>query len=434
MSIHRHGRFLSGHVRWHHRFHLGRRGARLGSGFNKLWLAGAATNVADGITFAALPLITATLTRDPTLVALSAVVHALPWFGFELIAGELVDRADRRKLMIWGNVARAVMLAALAGLAATDELTLVLLYVLAFAVGVTETIVDTSWEALVPRLVAQDQLETAFGRTQATEWTANALAGPPVGGLLFAVGVAIPFFVNTGVFALAALLIAWIPGTFRAEREIEHGRGAMRRDIAEGVRWLWRHNVLRSLSLMAGTSNLVGTAMFSVFVLFAQDILGLSDGEYGVVLAASGVGGIVGSAVAHRIERLVGPGRLLLGSMTGMGLSALAIATTSSPVVVAVAFGLDGFLIANWNVVVVSLRQLLTPDEMRGRVASVARTVAFGAIPIGGAIGGVLADTVGIRAPYYLAAAVLIVAVPLMAMVVSNSKIAALRAEAGDSA
>ena len=167
---------------------------------------------------------------------------------------------------------------------------------------------------------------------------------------------------------------------------------------------------------------------------FAQDILGLSDGEYGAVLAASGVGGIVGSAVAHRIERLVGPGRLLLGSMTGMGLSALAIATTSSPVVVAVAFGLDGFLIANWNVVVVSLRQLLTPDEMRGRVASVARTVAFGAIPIGGAIGGVLADTVGIRAPYYLAAAVLIVAVPLMAMVVSNSKIAALRAEAGDSA
>jgi MFS family permease len=388
------------------------------------------SNVADGITFAALPLLTAVLTRDPFLVALSAMVHALPWFGFELIAGELVDRLDRRRLMLWGNVARAALIGAIAALTATDQLTLPLLYGLAFLIGVAETLVDTSWEAMVPRIVSADDLETAFGRTQATEWTANELIGPPLGGVLFVGAAAAPFFVDGGLFLVAALLIAWIPGVFRAEREVEHGRGAMRRDIAAGIVWLWRHKVLRALSLMAGTSNLVGTATFSVFVLFAQDILGLGDTGFGIVLAAAGIGGIIGAALAHRIEKRFGPATILLGSMSGIGLSALVVASTSSPVVVGVAFAADGFLIATWNVIVVSLRQLLTPDEMRGRVASVARTVAFGAIPLGAVLGGLLADAVGLRAPFFVAAATNAVAVPLMATVVSNSKIAALRSEA----
>jgi MFS family permease len=382
------------------------------------------------VTFAALPLLTALLTRDPFLVAMSAVVHSLPWFGFELIAGELVDRLDRKRLMLWGNIGRAGAIAAIAALVAADQLTLPLLYGLAFAIGVAETLVDTSWEALVPRLVPEDDLEVAFGRTQATEWTANELIGPPLGGFLFVVAASAPFFFDAGMFVVAALLIAWIPGEYRADREVAHGRGSMRREIGAGITWLWRHKVLRSLSLMAGTANLVGTAMFSVFVLFSQDILELSDRGFGIVLSAAGIGGIIGAAVAHRVEKRLGPGTMLLGSMAGIGLTSLTVAVTSSPIVVGVAFAVDGFLIAMWNVVVVALRQLLTPDEMRGRVASVARTVAFGAIPLGAVLGGVLADNVGLRAPYYVAAAVYAVALPLMAAVVTNRKVARLKADA----
>jgi predicted MFS family arabinose efflux permease len=240
---------------------------------------------------------------------------------------------------------------------------------------------------MVPRLVSVDDLEVANSRTQANEWTANDLLGPPLGGFLFAAAAA-PYFLNTGAYVLAALLVASIPGTFRTPRDMSRTPGSIRRDIGEGIAWLWHHRVLRSLSLMAGIANLVSTAMMSVFVLYSQEILDLSDVGFGVVLSAIGVGGIIGAAGAHRIEQRIGPGTLLLASMSGLTLSALTLAVTSSPWVVAGAFFLEGLLVASWNVVVISLRQELTPDELRGRVASDARTLAFGAVPLGALLGG----------------------------------------------
>lgn len=430
MSLHTRQRHRIGHPR-HHRLHVRNPDrVKLGSKFGKLWGAGAASNLADGMSWAALPLIAAVLTRDPFAVAMIAALHSLPWIVFELVAGEIVDRSDRRKLMLYGNLARATTMSVIALLIATDSLELWSLGALAFATGMAETLVDTSWEAMVPRLVDSENLPLANGRSQATEWTANQLVGPPLGGLLFAVTASVPFFVNAGWFAIAAVLIAWIPGTFKTDREVEHGLKAMRKEIGDGIRWLWRHPVLRTLSLLAGTANLVATASFAVFVLFALEILGLSDAQFGLVLSASGVGGLIGAAIAHRLENRFGPGTMLLASMGGIGLAALAVAVTSSPLVVAAAFAVDGFLIALWNVTVVSLRQELTPDELRGRVASDARTIAFGAIPIGAILGGVLGDLVGLRAPFFLAAGTYAVAVVLTSRVVSNSSIAALRAEA----
>ncbi len=433
MSLHRRSRLTLGHTRWHHRWHVrSETPTRLGPDFARIWGAGVMSNLADGITFAALPLVSALLTRNPILVALTAVVHSLPWLGFELIAGDIVDRVDRKRLMVWGNLARSAGVGLVAVLVATDGISLAILYVIAFGIGIAETLVDTSWEAIVPRLVPVENLELANGRTQAAEWAANDLLGPPIGGLLFVAAASVPFFVDAGAFVLAAVLLATIPGSFRSEREVAHGQGAMRREIGDGIKWLWEHKVLRTLSLMAGISNLVGTAMFSVFVLFAQDILGLNELGFGLVLSAAGIGGLAGAAVAHRVERRLGPGTLLLGSMAGLALSAFAVAVTSTPLIVALAFTLDGILIGMWNVVVVSLRQTLVPDEMRGRVAADARTIAFGAIPLGAILGGVLGDWIGLRAPFFVGTAVYLIAVPLVARIVSNKTIADLKAQAGD--
>lgn len=427
MSVHRRAR-LHGMERRHRRWHL--LPGALGPQFAKISGAGISSNAADGILFAALPLLAAGLTRDPFLVALTALVHGLPWLLFELISGEIVDRVDRRLLMVGGNIARASGMLVLAVLVATDEITLGALYVIAFAIGVAETLVDTSWEAIIPRIVSADDLEVANGRTQAAEWTANDLLGPPLGGFLFAAAATVAFSVNAAAYLLAAFLVFTIPGRFRTEREIRHGRGAIRKEIGEGITWLWRHPLLRSLSLLAGASNLVGTAMLSVFVLFAQEILGLSDIGFGIVLSATGVGGILGSATAHRMEKRFGPGTLLLGSLAGIGVGALAVALTSSPIVVAASFFVDGLLVGYWNVVVVSLRQQITPDALRGRVASDARTLAFGAIPLGALLGGILGDTVSLRAPFFVAAFVYAAAIALTFRVVNNDTIAAARAAA----
>ena len=405
--------------------------AHLGSRFNKLWSAGVAANVADGIMTAAFPLLVATLTRDAFLVALATLAYRLPWFVFELFAGEVVDRVDRRKLMMFGDLARAAGVLLIGVLIAADEISLSLIYIVAFLLGMAETLVDTSWEALVPELVPAEQLEIANGRSQAAEFTSNELLGPPLGGFLFLLATGVPFFVNAVAFIAAAALIAWIPGSFRTKREVAHGRGAIRKEIGEGLRWLWGHKVLRVLSLTAGLANLVGTAMLSVFVLFAQDVLDLGDFGFGVVLSAAGIGGILGAVSAHKVEGKIGPGTLIITSVIGMAAVSLAVALTSSPIVVGIAFALDGFMVAMWNVVVLSLRQALTPAELRGRVASDARVVAFGAIPIGAAVGGILANAIDIRAPYFLAAGVFVLAAFVISTLISNEKIAELRSEAG---
>ncbi|NNC43156.1 MAG: MFS transporter [Acidimicrobiia bacterium] len=405
--------------------------AQLGSRYNKLWSAGVVTNVGDGIMAAALPLLVATLTRDAFLVALATVVHTLPWIVFELFAGEVVDRVDRRKLMVVADIARAGGVLLIALLIVSGGISLAVIYAIAFLLGMAETLVDTSREALVPEVVAANQLEIANGRSQAAEFTSDDLLGPPLGGFLFLLATGAPFFVNALAFAVAAALIAWIPGSFRTDREVAHGVKALRKDIGEGLRWLWGHKVLRVLSLTAGLSNLVATAVLSVFVLYAQDVLELGDLGFGIVLAAGGIGGILGAISAHSVEKAIGPGQLLILSVIGMAGGALTMALTSSPIVVGIAFALDGFMVSMWNVVVVSLRQALTPAELRGRVSSDARVLAFGAIPIGAVVGGVLANFIGIRAPFYLAAGAFALAAVVIARLISNQKIADLRAEAG---
>ncbi len=379
---------------------------------------------------AAFPLLVATLTRDPLLVALATLAYQLPWFVFELFAGEIVDRVDRRKLMMWGDLARAGVVGLLGVLVLGEQISLPAVYGMAFLLGMAETLVDTSWEAFVPALVAPENLEMANGRTQASEMTANELMGPPLGGFLFLLAAGVPFVANAAIFLLAAGLIALIPGSYRPQREVAHGRGAMRHEIGDGLRWLWNHKVLRILSATAGLSNLLSTAILSVFVLFAQDVLGVDDIGFGVMLAAAGVGGITGALVAHRAEMWLGPGRAIVVAVFGMAGAALILAVTSSAVVAGIAFAIDGFTVALWNVVVVSLRQELTPDALRGRVAADARVVAFGAIPIGAGVGGVLASVAGLRSPFILAAVVFTLVAFAISRSISNERIALLRAQA----
>lgn len=430
MSLHRRHRANAGH-RSHARPRL-RRGdhTRLGPSFAKLWGAGVVSNVADGITTAALPLLAAILSRDPLTVASIAALHALPWIVFELVAGEIADRVDRRKLILFGNTVRAIGMTVLAVLVASDSIELWSLGLLAFGIGIAETLVDTTWEAIVPRIVPTEHLEVANGRSQAAEWTANEFGGPPLGGLLFAAATALPFAFNAGAYVVAALLVAAIPGTFASAQAHESGIKAMRREIGEGIQWLWHNPIIRTLSLTAGVANLIGTAQVAVFVLFAQEILEVGNTGFGLILAAIGIGGIIGASLAHRVEAMLGPGTMLLGSITGVMLASALIAVTSSPVAVGMALALDGFLIAIWNVTVVSLRQTLTPDDLRGRVASVSRTIAFGAGPIGAILGGILARGIGLRAPFYVGAAVYAITLIIMRGSISNSKIEDVRRSA----
>ena len=403
--------------------------ASLGRRFGFLLAAFGISNVGDGIMAAALPLLVAGLTRDPLLVAGATLANRLPWFLFAVTSGAMVDRMNRRRVLVTTDALRAVLVTVLAVAVFVDAATLPLVYVIAFALGLAETFFDTSAEAFVPALVSVDDLPAANGRLQAFEWVGGAFAGPPIGAALFAAAAGLPFGLNAASFAAAAVLVASIPGRFDPPpREAR----SLRSEIAEGVGWLWRQKVLRTLSIMAGTTNLLMFGIVAVFVLFAQDILGVSDAGYGILLALMGVGGLVGALAASSVVRRLGPGTTVQATVVLSVVLTIAMSVISNAWIAGGVLALYGVQITLWNVVAVSLRQALTPDELRGRVAGVSRLLTWGTQPIGAVIGGLSASLFGLRAPFVIAAVGLALLFVTTVAIVNNGTVAAATSTSDD--
>jgi predicted MFS family arabinose efflux permease len=401
--------------------------SRLGSRFDKLSFAAGISNLGDGAFGAAFPLLVASLTRDPALVAGATFASRLPWFLFALISGALVDRMDRQRVMVVVNSLRALGFGLLALSVATASVDIVVVYVVAFALGVAETFFDTSSEAIIPRLVEPEHLPAANARLQGLEFVANSFAGPPLGAFLFTVMMAAPFIFNAGSYAVAAVALALIGGGYRSHRAPTM---AMGQEIGAGLAWLWGQRVVRTVSMLAGATNMLTFAIIAVFVLYAQDILDVSDTGYGVMLATIGVGGLAGALFAPRVVARLGPGGTLrLALFTQLAVVAVFTLLTS-PVAAGALLFFYGATISMWNVVSVSLRQSLTPDELRGRVAGAARTLAFGSMPIGALLGGMVASAFGLRAPFVFAGLGYVVAIALAWRIISNPSIEAAKARA----
>lgn len=397
---------------------------RLGSSFDKLSLAVGVSNVGDGMVAAAFPLLVASLTRDPVLVAGATLAGRLPWFLFALISGALVDRMDRKRVMVITDALRAVGVGGLAWGVSTGDIGILPIYLVAFGLGLSETFFDTAAEAFTPALVNVTDLPAANGRLQGLEWVSGSFVGPPVGAALFAVAASLPFFVDAASFVLAALLVALIPGAYRTDRSVTT---TLRADIFSGLRWLWGQRVLRTLALMAGTTNFFTFGIVSIFVLYAQDILDVSDAVYGVLLASLGVGGLLGAVVGPRMVTRIGSGNTLRLSVGIQIVTLILFASTSNGWIAGFLMAVFGTQITWWNVVAVSLRQELTPDEMRGRVAGGSRLLTWGSMPLGAFFGGAVASALGLRAPFFAAAAAFMAMLLLTWTVVANESIESAR-------
>jgi MFS family permease len=381
---------------------------------------------------AALPLLAASLTRDPAAVAAVAFAGRLPWLLFSLVSGALVDRIDRRRVMWQVDTGRALVVIALAAAVLLDATSIALLVVVAFVLGTGETLFDNAAQALMPAVVARERLEEANSRLYVVQISSQEFVGPPLGSFLFGVvAVSAPFFVDAGSFFVAAALVLAMTGVYRAPRRQPQEHLRLRAEIGEGLRWLWRHRLLRTLAIMLGVWNLLTTASAAVFVLFATEDLHVSKAGYGLLFSAGAVGSIVGSVLATRIIRWIGPGRTLLIAVVVSGLADFAVALTSSAYLVGVMGAIGSMVAIVWNVITVSLRQAIIPDELLGRVNSVYRFLGWGMMPIGAALGGAIATGFGLRANYWLGGAVLLAMALLAVHRVNNTTLAAARRAAG---
>jgi MFS family permease len=411
-------------------------GAGLGANYWKLWTSSAVSNLADGVFLIALPLLAIRLTDSPILIAGLAIAMRLPWLFFVLIAGALADRLDRRRTMLLVQLLRATIAGGLAAAVFFDVISpnspavgLAVLYAVGLLLGIGETLFDTASQSVMPSLVRRDQLPTANGRLYGIEIITNQFVGPPLGGLLVAVMMASAFGLSAVGWLAAALLLFAMVGSFRPVREGPPTR--IRSDVAEGLRYLLNHRLLRTLAVMVGIMNLASSAAFAIFVLYAvrPGPMGLSEPEFGILLTTGAIGSIAGSIYAGRLVKRFGRARLLVGAILISAISTAIPAFTTSAWLVGAGFVVGGGAGVVWNVITVSFRQGIIPDRLLGRVNSVYRLLAWGTQPIGALLGGVLGELFGLPIVFAVGGAMILLLL-LARSVLNDRALDAAEAEA----
>lgn len=372
--------------------------------FAILFTASTASNLGDGVLLAAVSLLARRITDDPLAVSLVTVASTLPWLLFGLAAGAIVDRTDRKQAMVVADLLRFVGLAAFAVLVAGRTPALGTLIAVVFALGVAETVFDTAAQAMLPAVVDADHLERANGRLFGAQVATNGFVGPPLGALLFGIGVAAPLLFDAATFALSAALLARLPAAAKRGRA-RTGVTTLRADAREGLAWVWRHRGVRSFAIGAAVINLAHTGAMAVVVLLVRDVLDAGDVAFGLALTGAAVGSMAGTQLASAVVRWAGRRRAVLGTIVCFSGSLVVAGAAPHVAVAAVALAAFGAAGEVWNVIAVSYRQAIVPDALLGRVMATYRVIAYGAMPVGAAAGGLIAHVAGVRAAFIVGGA-----------------------------
>jgi MFS family permease len=372
--------------------------------FWALWSSTALSNLADGIFKLALPLLAAALTESPALVAGVTFAMRLPWLLFSLPAGVWADRYDRRGIMLSSNSARVVLLGGLALGMLTGGLSVPLVIAAAFLLGLAETLADTAGSSVLPALVPQQDLQKANARLFGVVTVTNEFVGPPLGGMLVGMSFALAFGVSAGLYAFAAVALLWMTGQFRAAAVIHRPMWA---EIREGLHFVWHHDLLRTLNIIVAVMNFAWSAWAALIVLYAvaPGSGGLTVFEYGIMLTGIGIGGVLGGLLTTPIVRLIGYRWAIAADILGTVALVAVPAVTPNPWLVGAAAVVAGFGGAMWSIVVPTIRQTLVPDAMLGRVSGVGRLFGAGALALGAAFAGIVAEIAGIPAVFAACAA-----------------------------
>lgn len=370
----------------------------LGPAYQRVWWANTVSSVGDGAFTAALPLLAVTITRDPRLVALVSAAFFMPWLLLSLPAGAVADRYDRVALMWRAQAVQAVVVALIAVLAVLGAADIAVLVVAGFCLGAAEVVFSNAAQAELPRLVPAAALPKANGNLQVSLTLGETFLGPPLGSVLFAAARALPFGLDGGSFAASAALLFGLPR--RGSAAGQRASAGLGGSVMEGLRWLLRHRLLRVVALLLGACNFGSQMGQATLVLLATQTLHVGTRGYGLLWTASAVGSILGGLANPAITRRVGEIPSLIISMASFAAVYVAIGLAPSAVVVGLLMACNGFFVTMWNVVTVSLRQRIVPDELLGRVNSVYRMIGWGLIPVGALAGGFAAHIGGLRAPY----------------------------------
>ncbi len=385
--------------------------AGLGTRFAKLWAASTISALGSGLATIATPLFVASRTSSPLIISAAFGVAWLPWLLFALPGGVLVDRVDRRRLMIVVDWIRVLAMGVLATAILTGWASVALLYVVLFIVNTGEIVFRSASQAMIQAVVPASRLERANGWLIGGDTVAQQMVAGPLGGLLFGLTAGLPFLANAGSYLASALLMTWIAGNYRAARGLDDAAAdstprrrvvaSVWADVAEGFSFLVRQRLLRTMAVLIGLLNVTLTGALAVLVLLARERLGLGSVGYGLLFTCLAIGGIIGSVIGDRlIAKVTATWTIRIGLLIEAGLHLAFAASRNTPLICVAlfAFGVHGAL---WTIVGNSLRQRLTPPAMLGRVGSTNLFIAAGGNCAGALLAGGFAARFGITAPYW---------------------------------
>jgi MFS family permease len=339
-----------------------------------------------------------------------AALVMLPWLLFAIPIGGIVDRIDRRLLLAVANAVRFLMAAYLATMIALDLITIPVLYVVVFVFGIAEVLYDTTAQSMIPQILKPKNLERGNARLEIGAVTVGEFIGAPISGILFAVAIAIPFFVGGAGVLVAGILVLTIPGNFKKLMKLDENQAPMAptkfwSDIRFGIGYLYNHKVLLKLVLFTSTLGFFWAATGSTMVLFLTQTLEVTPAFFGFVFTVPAIGAIIGSITGPKISAKYGRTNMMAFAIVTS--SAITVATGLSPTVYFfVAFGLiNAITITWWNILLMSSYHQIIPNELFGRIHGTRRTLVWGMMPIGSIAGGVIAQF-GLRMPYLIAGSI----------------------------
>lgn len=388
--------------------------------FVKFWTGESLSLLGTQITALALPLIAIeAFDSSEELVGAIRFVELLPYIGLALLFGVWVDRVSRRKVMLWTNVVRMVLIAAVPLMHYAGVLDMPILLAITFAVGVASVLFDVSWMPFVPTLVKDPGHRVEANAKVAVSQSVSDVAGPGMAGVLVAV-LSAPGALIVDAFSYVASVVSLVLIRTPEPRPARTRKPQLLRELRDGVDWVFRRPLLRWLALVGFCCNFSMNAVWILFLLYGTGDLQLSSFTIGVILAAASLGGLTGATISTRVIKRIPLGRAYFIAQTGLllGPTIIVLASGPRPVVVAlltVAFFVTDLGLGVANVIIVTVRQTATPHSMMSRMTACFRTLLFGGGALGALTAGLLAGAIGDRPA--LAVAAIVSAVVVIALV-----------------
>ena len=379
--------------------------------FQKFLFGQTVSRMGTSFTFVITPLLVFRLTGSPVNLALSSAAFFLPYLFFGLLIGAWADRANRKRTMILAACGQALVVASVPAAAAASHLSVWWIYAVTFTASTLSIFFSTSEFAAIPSLVPdKDALVRANATVQAS-YSAATIAGPLLAGTLSAfVGLPNLFLLDSGSFLVSATMLCWVRTSFNLTAGRQR-QGSLRTALGDGLRYVWSNPVLRALALVVGLVNFVSSTINAQLVLFAKQQLDATSFRIGILYAAGGAGVVLLSLSADPLRKHFTFSQVTIGALTLFGFGAIAVSLTREYWLGITLWAFMYGCTSLFNINVASIRQVITPNELLGRVVSIAQVMAWSAIPAGSLLGGLAIDRIGACAPVFRLIGVLIVAI-----------------------